>query len=194
MLLLKLAPEGSLFVVLEHATTEKSSHKGKNWLDFKTIQTLERTWEVMFNPKMGGPVKPMTFDNLQDWSKCSDSTIRYYSGTAAYSKVFNWKMNGSERVWLDLGDVANIAEVRVNGISCGVAWTAPFRIEITKALKSGENKLSIEVSNTWANRLIGDQRLPEKDRITWTTAPFRLEGKPLLKAGLLGPVVLAVSD
>ncbi|MDP3912529.1 MAG: hypothetical protein Q8R96_02185 [Bacteroidota bacterium] len=59
-----------------------------------------------------------------------------------------------------------------------------------KQLKQGENKLEIAVTNTWANRLKGDHDLPEEKRITWTTAPYRLEGKPLLPAGLFGPVVI----
>jgi hypothetical protein len=132
---------------------------------------------------------------LEDWSWSSDSCIRYYSGTATYVKTFNWNkgLNNSEHVWLDLGEVANIAQVKVNNVLCGTAWTSPFRIEITKALQKGENSLSVEITNTWANRLIGDQLQPEGKRITWTTAPFRLEGKPLLKAGLLGPVRITVS-
>ena len=75
----------------------------------------------------------------------------------------------------------------VNGIDCGTAWTYPYRVDISKALKPGMNKIRIEVSNTWANRLIGDTLSQEK-RITWTNAPFRLAGKPLLPAGLTGPV------
>jgi hypothetical protein len=74
------------------------------------------------------------------------------------------------------GSVANMAQVYVNGIDCGVAWTYPYRVNITRAIKPGTNKLSIEVTNTWANRLIGDHAKPEKDRITWTNAPYRLEG------------------
>jgi hypothetical protein len=93
---------------------------------------------------------------------------------------------------LNVGKVANIAEVFVNGVNCGIAWTAPYRVDITKALKQGNNQLKIEVTNTWANRIMGDQRLPEDKRITKTNAPYRLEGKPLLEAGLLGPVVIEV--
>jgi len=192
---LKLVPNGSLFVILQHPTLDKSSYKGKNWDEFKSVQAIEGKWQVAFDHKVGGPVNPVIFDYLQDWSQSSDSSIRYYSGTAIYTKSFNWDVNTGkkDRVWINLGEIANIAEVKVNSISCGVIWTAPFRAEITKALRPGENQLTIEVTNTWANRLIGDQRLPEKDRITWTTAPFRLEGKPLLKAGLLGPINLAIS-
>lgn len=73
---------------------------------------------------------------------------------------------------------------------CGIAWTYPFRAEITNALKSGLNRLRIEVVNTWANRLIGDARLPVEKRISYTAYPFKMEGKELLAAGLLGPVTI----
>ena len=83
-----------------------------------------------------------------------------------------------------------MAEVYVNDINCGTAWTFPYRLNISKAVKPGENKLIIKVTNTWANRLMGDHALPENKRVTWTNAPYRLEGRPLLPAGLLNPVRL----
>jgi hypothetical protein len=185
-------PHGSVFVVLQQNTTDKSNNIGRNWQEIKPVQTLEGPWQVTFNPKAGGPDKPVTFDRLEDWSKSSDSCIRFYSGTASYMKTFLWNLNNQEHVWLDLGELANIAAVKVNNIPCGIAWTVPYRVDITNALRPGENALEIEVTNTWANRLIGDQLLPETKRITWTTAPFRLDNKPLLKAGLLGPVSLGI--
>ncbi|WP_461111807.1 glycosyl hydrolase [Spirosoma jeollabukense] len=186
----RLEPNASLFVIFRKATRQ-ISQSGKNWSDFQSVQTLEGSWQVQFNPAFGGPEQPQTFTQLTDWSQSADSSIRYYSGTATYSKVFSWassQNSPAQRIYLDLGRIANMADVKVNGISCGVIWTAPYRIEITNQLKPGENKLTIEVSNTWANRLIGDQLLPEPKRITRTTAPFRLQGKPLQEAGLLGPV------
>jgi hypothetical protein len=186
-----LAPNGSIFIVLGKPTAVKENVSGKNWIETKTIRALEGSWNVKFDPKAGGPTDAVTFDELADWSKHADTAIRYYSGTAAYSKTFTWNNTPKQQaIWLDLGNIANIAEVKLNGIACGVAWTPPYRVDITKGLKAGQNKLVIEVSNTWANRLTGDQRLPENKRITKTTAPFRLEGKPLLQAGLLGPVSL----
>jgi hypothetical protein len=193
LLPVKLDANGSLFVVLQQPALKLYDHRGENWLDYRSVLKLDGSWELTFDPKAGGPKVPVMLESLLDWSKDADTCIRYYSGTAKYSKSFKWDNNTKERIWINLGEIANIADVKVNGISCGIAWTPPYRIEITKAIKPGVNQLNIEVTNTWANRLIGDHALPEKDRITWTTAPFRLEGKPLLKAGLLGPVSIAVS-
>ena len=140
--------------------------------------------------KKEGPSTTQLFNTLTDWSVNGDSLIKYYSGTATYTKSFDWDGNNSAAYWLDLGEVANIASVKLNGKDCGVAWTAPFRVDISKALVKGKNTVEIEVSNTWHNRLIGDNRLPQNQRVTFTTAPFRLDGRPLEKAGLLGPVVI----
>ncbi|WP_114781698.1 glycosyl hydrolase [Botryobacter ruber] len=189
---LKLAPNGSMFVVLQQATSDQKMQEGQNWLDLAQVKQLEGDWQVKFDAEAGGPEEPQTFRQLSDWSKHSTFGIRHYSGTAVYKKTFDWKKPADKgaRFFLDLGHVANIAEVTVNGTPAGVAWTAPYRVEITDALRPGKNELIIEVANTWANRLIGDHSLPEKDRLTWTTAPYRLEDKPLLEAGLLGPVTI----
>jgi hypothetical protein len=94
-------------------------------------------------------------------------------------------------IWLDLGEVHNLAHVKVNGIDCGTAWTPPYRVEITDALRRGKNELEISITNTWANRLIGDAKLPEAERTTWMTAPYPPADAQLLPAGLLGPVTIS---
>ncbi|HEY0679523.1 MAG TPA: glycosyl hydrolase [Chitinophagaceae bacterium] len=189
---LRLEANGSLFVIFQQRTSLKAESRSKNWSETKRVQTINSPWKVNFSKENGGPQKDVIFQKLSDWSTNADTAIRYYSGTAVYSSTFNWKtvVNTSKQVFLNTGELANIAEIIVNGISCGITWTPPYRVDITKALKQGNNKLVIKVSNTWANRLIGDRRLPEENRITNTIAPYRLEGKPLLSAGLLGPVIL----
>jgi len=77
-------------------------------------------------------------------------------------------------------------------VNCGIAWTDPFRVDITKAVHQGENQLTIEVVNTWRNRLIGDHSLSEAKRITHTNAPYRLNNRPLLEAGLMGSVDIEI--
>jgi hypothetical protein len=189
----KLPPYGSLFVVFTQNATPPQKAGGKNWTELTTTDTIKNAWTVSFDPSYSGPAHPIVMHPLQDWTLHRDSAIRYYSGAAVYSQHFNHKKT-NKRVWLDMGEVANLATVFVNGVNCGIAWTAPYRVEVTAALHEGDNELRIEVVNTWANRLIGDSLLPAEKRITWTTAPFRLKGKPLLKAGLLGPVTLNIEN
>ncbi len=91
-------------------------------------------------------------------------------------------------MWLDLGDVKNLAEAIVNRKSLGVVWKKPFRVDVTNALKAGENRLEIKVINLWVNRLIGDQQQGVNQKITYTWLKFFQGNSPLISSGLLGPV------
>ena len=119
-------------------------------------------WEVSFSPGMGAPEK-ISFPELKPWNDHPDSGIKYFSGTATYRKSIvipaDLPGNGKHLI-LDLGTVCNLASVKVNGIDLGVGWYAPFRFDATAALKPGANTLEIAVTNTWANRLIGDEQEP----------------------------------
>lgn len=146
---------------------------------------LTAPWTVQFDTAYGGPATAQQFSTLTDWTKNADSAIHYYSGPATYTTTFQWK-KAAGKVMLDLGEVHDIATVTLNGIDCGTVWTNN-KLDLTKAIRLGKNRLSITVANTWNNRLMGDQHLPENQRRTWTTAPKRPDS-PLLPAGLLGPV------
>ena len=191
----QLPANGSVFIVLQQAAKSTAAHTGNNWISPVPVQSVSGSWMVGFDPAYGGYSKPVVFDSLADWSKHPDSIIRYYSGTASYKNSFEWSkpLLNKQQVWLNLNTVANIGEVFVNGINCGIVWTAPYRVDISKAIQQGNNELLIEVTNTWANRFIGDERLPAEKRMIKTNAPYRIAGNPLLQAGLIGPVVLEVN-
>lgn len=189
---LHLPPSGSMFVVFRTPTAQTGAGRGWNGLEPAVTRTIGGPWTVHFDPANGGPAQPVTFDTLTSWTTRSEPGIRYYSGTATYERTFSWSpgVPAPAHMWLDLGTVHDIAAVTVNGVPCGVAWTAPYRVDIAPALRPGSNALRIAVTNTWFNRIAGDHDLPPARRITWTTAPDRTAGKPLLPAGLLGPVTL----
>jgi len=188
-------------------------------------QELSTPWQVSFDSKWGGPMKPVTFDKLEDWSKHADPAIRYYSGTAVYRKTFDLPsiiqhpVSGIQhRFFLNLGQVEVMARVRLNGKDCGIAWKPPYRVDVTDAVKAGQNELKIEVVNLWINRMIGDEQLPEdsqwKDfetlaewpdwfkagkprpsgRYTFTTCRHYKKDSPLVPSGLLGPVTLQTAE
>jgi hypothetical protein len=192
----RFEPNESLFVIFNDRKSLLKPSAGDNRLQTSRLLVIDGRWELQFDPAFGGPDKPVIFKELADWSKNPDDHIRFYSGTATYKKSFQWEsvVSDNEVLWLELGSFANIAEVKLNGKSCGICWTPPLRVPIDHALKRGENRLEISVTNTWANRLQGDHALPKEKQITWTTAPYRLEGKPLLPAGLLGPVSIGKSN
>lgn len=201
---LSFAPYQSYFVFFSGerlASSVLTNIKGE-----RVLMSLQGSWSVSFDPKWGGP-KQIEFPTLQDWSKQLDSGIKYYSGTAVYTKCFDYKDVLSGSLFLDLGLVKNIARVWLNGKDLGTIWTSPWRVDITHALKSGENELKIEVTNLWANRLIGDEQKENdgivngqwpkwllkgekrpSNRYTFTTFSHYKKDSPLLESGLLGPV------
>jgi biotin operon repressor len=184
---LPLDANASVFVVFGNKTANQQQAAKET--ASAHILSLSRDWKVKFDTAYGGPAEPVVFDSLKSWSEAADNKIKYYSGTALYTKSFEWKETTAfPKIGLSIAGIANIATIKINGKICGTLWTPPYRIDISSALKPGINTIEIEVANTWANRLMGDNLLPEKERITWTTAPFRLKDKPLLKAGLLGEV------
>ena len=94
---------------------------------------------------------------------------------------------------IDLGDVANIAELWCNGKKVGVKWAPPFVFDITNELLVGNNELEIKVTNTWRNQLIFDNSRPKDEKKTWTTNPPKKNDTALEKSGLIGPVILKSS-
>jgi hypothetical protein len=148
---------------------------------------------VTFDARWGGPAEAVEFRQLDDWSRRPEDAIKYYSGSATYRTTFDLPADfageaGDGRCFLDLGRVENVASVTINDQPLGVAWTEPFRVEATGALRAGRNTVTIEVTNLWPNRLIGDQRRPGSERLTSTNITKFTAESPLLPSGLLGPV------
>lgn len=174
---------------------------------------LSGPWEVSFPPKLGAPASA-TFQKLTSWSLSADEGIRYFSGTATYKKQFDYVVKKGNSLELDLGSVAVIAEVIVNGKNLGVIWKVPFRVDLGNAVHTGKNDLEIRITNLWPNRLIGDAHLPEdmkwgsyvpeawpdwlldptvirnSKRVTFTTWKHWDANSHLQTSGLLGPVIL----
>lgn len=188
--LLNMTPDDAIFVVFR----KKAKKQSREILQPRQnhLTTVEGPWEISFQTDRGAPEK-ITSEALFSLNSSSDPGIRYFSGTTAYTtQVIIPEEWFSERgdLWIDLGEVKNLAEVLVNDIPIGIVWKKPFRININDALKSGENKLEIRVTNLWVNRLIGDQQPGVKDKITYTTMAFYRENSPLMASGLLGPVMI----
>jgi len=191
---LPMAPEDAVFIVFRKKAKEKS-------VELPTpaetqLATLSGDWTVNFQPDRGAPASA-TFTELSAWNENSDPGIKFFSGTAVYTKTIDipqeWISAGSE-ICLDLGEVKNLAQVSVNGKDLGVIWKKPFRVSISDAVQPGSNELAIQVTNLWVNRLIGDAQPDAKEKITYTTMPFYRADSPLLTSGLLGPVEIIKVD
>ena len=185
---LHLAPNDAVFVVF-NKKAEGSSKAIPQPVE-KQLTTINGPWNVSFQPNRGAPEK-ITFEALTAWNENADPGVKYFSGTGTYTNTINapaeWLKEGTQ-LWLDLGSVKNLAEVVINGKSLGIVWKTPFRVNVTEALKQGENALEIKVTNLWVNRLIGDQQPGVTKKVTYTTMPFYGANSPLLQSGLLGPV------
>lgn len=151
------------------------------------LTQISTPWKVSFNDKN------VMFNKLTSWVENTDADVKYFSGTAVYENTFKApKPPKGASVLLDLGDVKNIAEVIVNGRNMGVAWKKPFKLDITEAVKAGDNSIQVKVTNLWPNRLIGDAQPDVKQKTTFTTMPFYRADSPLLPSGMMGDVKLNV--
>jgi hypothetical protein len=190
---LSLAPWETVFVVFRR--TAKAPARNLPATVESPIGTVEGPWEVSFQADRGAPERS-TFDKLVAWDEQTDPGIKYFSGTATYKKMLHaereWFQSGSH-VWINLGSVKNLAEVSLNGKNLGIVWTEPFRVDITEALKPGDNTLQIAVTNGWANRIIGDRQPNATKTYTFTSPKFYKDSSPLWPSGLLGPVKLVRS-
>ena len=179
---------------------------------------LAGAWEVRFPPGWGAPERVL-LERLMPLSEHPDSGVRYFSGTATYATEFevptDW-IGAGKVVVLDLGEIRHIAKVRLNGVPLGVLWKPPFRLEVSRWIKAGRNRLEVQVTDTWVNRLIGDEEFPDDcewnadgslrafprwflqgekrptGRRTFTTWKHYRKGDPLERSGLIGPVRLIV--
>jgi (4-O-methyl)-D-glucuronate---lignin esterase len=180
--------------------------------------TLQGPWQVNFPPDRGAPTNVMLTE-LTSLRLHPDPGVRYFSGTATYTRDFTVTAGAlakDRRLFLDLGRVEVTAAVKVNSRDLGILWKPPFRLDITEAAHVGTNQLEVQVTDLWPNRLIGDEQLPSENnydarthaierlpdwylkgepkpaggRTTFTTWQFYNKDDPLLEAGLLGPVRL----
>ncbi len=189
---LEFDPRGSVFVVFRKPISRSGAGRAaSNYPRITPRSVVSGPWEVSFDPKWGGP-EIIAFESLIDWTKRPEPGIRYYSGTALYRKNFNLASMppAGEKLLLNLGEVREIASVKLNGVDLGVVWTKPARVDISRAVRTGENRLEITVVNLWPNRLIGDEGLPLEKRLTETNMHKFGAATPLFPSGLLGPVMI----
>lgn len=194
------------FYLLDQGEFKLIGNKGKERINNLPVTLrLKGNWKVTF-PKNHGAPESVTFPELMSWTEFPDKGVNYFSGIATYHKSFNYRGQRKGKVYLDLGNLSDVADVWLNGEHLGITWTKPFRFDVTKIIKDGENSLKVEIANTWSNRLIGDainnehyaqtniskgnpnlllhQYLkPNNVEVPWAQIPLR-------RSGLFGPVTI----
>jgi hypothetical protein len=192
---LHLTERQSVFVVFRRAASSLSRVISPSTRT--TLATISGPWDVSFSPNLGAPEK-IRFDNLESWTDSANEGVKYFSGTATYTKIIqapqDWFRPGA-KLLLDLGMVMDIAEVSVNSTSLVTLWKVPYQVDVTNALKPGENQLEIKVTNEWTNRLIGDRAAPPDKKVLAAGGPM-IGGfggpPPLAESGLLGPITVVL--
>lgn len=150
-------------------------------------------WNVEF-PRSGEEPVVLTLNTGDSWTEQSDPFVKYFSGTARYSKVIDIPVSLADEAEtvLDLGTAGQMAFVTVNGQNVGAVWKPPYRLSIAKEIRPGENRIELAVVNSWVNRLSRDAGLSESERVTSTTDEIYnfYSDAALEPSGLLGPVSL----
>ncbi|MGA8939103.1 MAG: glycosyl hydrolase [Acidobacteriaceae bacterium] len=185
---LHLNPYEAVFVVFRKSSMPSRSLPVPHE---RVLASISAPWTVSFQAGRGAPATAI-FKQLTPWNESLDPGIKYFSGQATYTRDFEMpfvSFQRDHRIVLDLGEVHELAQVSVNGKEQGIVWHAPYRLDITDALKPGTNQLSIAVTNLWPNRLIGDKQ-PGSRHYAWAPQSMYSAGSKLMRSGLIGPITI----
>jgi len=193
---LELPPYGSCFVVFSEESRELPEYNKSTEVQSAEIKT---PWTLSFPENWGAP-SSVQLDNLISWIDHENKGINHFSGTATYTNSFNISkesLGDDKSIYIDLGEVLDVAEVFVNNKPVGILWTKPFKLNLKDYVQEGKNQIEIKVTNMWINRLTGDMNLPVEEKFCKTNRPYILEGSEMgdetfriQDAGLLGPVTI----
>lgn len=185
-----LPQAGSCFVVFRK---DQSGEQARSATPKKVMATvaLHQPWELKFPGGWGAPAS-IQLPELKPWKDLNVSAeAKAFSGTAEYTSTFTIEKESGRQYRLNLGQVDMIAEVSLNGTPVRTVWTSPYQVDITDAIQSGTNSLTVKVTSTWFNRLVYDAGQSEASRKTWVLKWPDKEA-PLRESGLLGPVTVTV--
>ncbi|MCP3732238.1 glycoside hydrolase [Sphingomonas sp. MG17] len=185
---LDMAPKDAFFVVFRGEGQARVSSQSA--VPGRVLRQLQTPWTVNFEPGRGAPTS-MRMHRLASLTQSRDPGVRYFSGVATYTSSFDLPASyrAGDPLWLDMGQVGEVAEVRINGRPAGIAWKAPYRLAIGDAVRAGRNEVEIHVANLWLNRLIGDAQ-PGANKVGFTSLPTFGPDAPLRESGLMGPVTV----
>ena len=190
---LSLAPWESVFLVSKKPNSSSAPKEHPNTSRHEI--TLNLPWKVTFSEKMGGPKETQEWQKLTDWTTSTSPNIKYYSGVAKYENSFMLdKVSTTQsQYFLSIDKVMDIAKVTVNGKEVGTLWTQPYQLDITPYVKEGKNIIQIETANCLVNRIVGDDKLPTEQRVTFCLTPIYKGSTRLFPSGITGVKIIAQS-
>ena len=112
-----------------------------------------------------------------------DSSFVNFMGTVVYKTEVT--LDGKDLPkYIDLGKVADICELKVNGKDAGMKWFGERIYDISPYVRGGENTIEVKVTTLMGNYIqtLKDNRAAQR---------FVLRrNQPYVSAGLIGPVKL----
>jgi hypothetical protein len=184
---LELAPFGSSILVFSKDFVHPNPPSIPK-LQSIPVEVVE-PWSISFQSGRGAPQRAIETTTLRSWTEWNDPGVRYFSGTGTYrASITAPRVTTGTRVWLRFSDVREIARVTINGKDAGTVWAKPLMLRVDQFIKPGENKIEIEVTNLWPNRIIGDQQPEAREHFTSTNITEYKADSPLIPSGLIGPV------
>lgn len=189
---LDLPPSGALFVVFSNKPNANSENRKPVDAPF-LVRRIQGPWTLSFPQDWDAP-STLRQDLLRSWTELDlPDAAKAFSGTVTYTAEFELDgITPGSTVELDLGSVEVLASVRINENKAGTVWSPPYSMDISRWIKPGKNLLTIDVTNTWFNRLAYDAGLPVNEQKTWTINGPKNDS-PLKPSGLLGPVTLRIT-
>jgi hypothetical protein len=188
---LDLAPRESVFLILRNQGPNLAAPRS---ITTESIDISKHPWTLTFPPNLGAPTR-IQLDQPTFWTQSSDPGVKFFSGTATYSTTFSVPASAirAKRVFLQMDNVRDVAQVSINGHAAGLVWAPPYDVDITTLLRPGANKLEIAITNEWTNRIIGDRTLPPDQHVLRGPLPPQF-GPPvsLPDSGIGGSVALLV--
>jgi hypothetical protein len=180
-----------------YRTTDSEGARQTFTVTAKDLQApMKASWTLSFPTGWGAPAS-VPVEQFQSWTESTDPGIRYFSGTAVYRttlQIPSGFVAPGRQLWLQLGQVREIATVTVNGHAAETVWRQPYAARIDPFLHAGDNVVEIKVSNLWPNRLIGDLQPSAAAQFAHTNVRAYTKDSPLLPSGLLGPVRLTATS
>jgi len=179
---LDLGPAESRLIVFDH------ERRGVVWkpAPMEAVagsgQALAGRWTAEFK-HIDGTVKTVTMDVLKDLKDMPEWAA--FSGVVTYRVEFT-AAAGSLSVWLNLGKVAGVSEVMLNGRALGVQWYGRRIFPLEGVVQAGRNVLEVKVATSMGNymKTLKDNPVAQY----WTNE--KRKDQPIQSMGLIGPVTI----
>lgn len=180
--ILKLGPAESILIVFDYSTDDDTLKEQKPLA--KKVSEITASWNLDFIHCRNDKFNSLTLNTLKDLSQLEE--YKYFSGKIIYKCTLDIEANLAN--YMELKQVFDIAELKINGVNCGLSWYGNRIYDISKAIRVGKNSVEIIVTTLMGNYMKSLTNNPNAQY--WTNE--KRKNQDLTPLGLGGPVVLLV--